>query len=68
MRARTYLASPFDVRARFEHRHLLLPGQGPGPLDNLIAATALRHNATLVTHKVEELGRVRGLEIRDWFE
>ena len=39
-----------------------------GPLDNLIAATALRHRATLVTHNVAEFGRVRGLEICDWYE
>jgi tRNA(fMet)-specific endonuclease VapC len=42
-------------------------GMKIGPLDNLIAATALRHNATLVTHNVGELGRVEGLAIRDWY-
>ncbi len=43
-------------------------GMKIGPLDNLIAATALRHNATLVTHNVVEFERVQGLEICDWFE
>ncbi len=42
-------------------------GMKIGPLDNLIAATALRHNATLVTHNLGELGRVRGLDVCDWF-
>ncbi len=42
-------------------------GMKIGPLDNLIAATALRHNATLVTHNTDEFGRVRGLEICDWY-
>ncbi len=43
-------------------------GMKIGPLDNLIAATALRHNATLVTHNVDEFGRVRGLDVCDWFD
>jgi len=38
-------------------------GMKIGPLDTLIAATAL-----LVTHNVEEFGRVEGLAIRDWYE
>ncbi len=42
-------------------------GMKIGPLDNLIAATALRHNATLVTHNLDEFGRVRGLDVCDWF-
>ncbi len=43
-------------------------GMKIGPLDNLIAATALCRHATLVTHNTDEFGRVRGLEICDWFE
>lgn len=43
-------------------------GMKIGPLDNLIAATALRHNATLVTHNVGEFGRVKGLDVCDWYE
>jgi tRNA(fMet)-specific endonuclease VapC len=37
-----------------------------GPLDNLIAGTALRHGATLVTHSVKEFRRIEGLAVEDW--
>ena len=43
-------------------------GMKIGPLDNLIAATALRHGATLVTHNVAEFRRVQGLDVCDWFQ
>ncbi|MEM7353859.1 MAG: type II toxin-antitoxin system VapC family toxin [Acidobacteriota bacterium] len=42
-------------------------GMKIGPLDNLIAATAMRHSAILVTHNVDEFSRVEGLTISDWF-
>lgn len=42
-------------------------GEPIGPLDFLIAGTALAHGATLVTHNVKELGRVRGLSLEDWY-
>lgn len=42
-------------------------GQSIGPLDLLIAATALEHNAVLVTHNVKEFRRVRGLRVEDWY-
>lgn len=42
-------------------------GRGIGPLDTLIAGTALANSAVLVTHNVEEFSRVRGLRIEDWF-
>ena len=42
-------------------------GTGIGPLDTLIAATALAHRATLVTHNTREFGRVRGLSVEDWY-
>ena len=38
-----------------------------GPLDTLIAATALAHAATLVTRNTREFQRVPGLKIEDWF-
>lgn len=37
-----------------------------GPYDLLIAAQALRMNATLVTANVSEFARVRGLDWQDW--
>jgi tRNA(fMet)-specific endonuclease VapC len=38
-----------------------------GPLDILIAATALSANATLVTHNTNEFSRVKGLKLADWY-
>jgi tRNA(fMet)-specific endonuclease VapC len=45
-----------------------LAGQGTpiGPYDLLIAAIAIAHNLTLVTHNVREFGRVNGLSFEDW--
>lgn len=37
-----------------------------GPHDLLIAATALRHGAALVTRNTREFTRVAGLEVIDW--
>jgi tRNA(fMet)-specific endonuclease VapC len=37
-----------------------------GPHDLLIAATALRHGAALVTRNVREFSRVTGLQVIDW--
>jgi tRNA(fMet)-specific endonuclease VapC len=37
-----------------------------GPFDLLIAAQALRSNATLVTANVSEFARVPGLQCQDW--
>lgn len=34
--------------------------------DLLIAATALRHRATLITHNVRHFGRIPGLSLTDW--
>jgi tRNA(fMet)-specific endonuclease VapC len=47
----------------------VLEGRGTpiGPLDTLIAGTALCHRATLVTHNVKEFTRVDGLVVEDWF-
>lgn len=38
-----------------------------GPLDNLIAGTALSFNAVLVTHNTKEFSRIESLTIEDWF-
>lgn len=37
-----------------------------GPYDALIAAIALAHDLTLVTHNTREFGRVAGLRLEDW--
>lgn len=42
-------------------------GEPIGPLDFLIAGTALAHGATLVTHNTKEFSRVRGLSLDDWY-
>ncbi len=39
-----------------------------GPHDTLIAATAMRHQATLVTRNVREFSRVAGLQWLDWHD
>ena len=50
------------IRAELENQGIPI-----GPLDNLIAGTALRFNTTLVTHNTKEFSRVKGLTIEDWF-
>ncbi len=50
-----------DLRATLE-----VAGTPIGPYDLLIAAQALRSNATLVTANVSEFGRVPGLQWQDW--
>ena len=50
------------VRAGLEAK-----GTPIGPVDTLIAGTAISLNATLVTHNTKEFQRVPGLSITDWF-
>ncbi|KAA3610324.1 MAG: type II toxin-antitoxin system VapC family toxin [Calditrichaeota bacterium] len=38
-----------------------------GPMDTLIAATAMASNSTLVTHNTKEFSRIENLKIEDWF-
>jgi len=61
---------PFDsdaaqeaARVRFD---LESSGLVIGPLDLLIAGTALSRGATLVTNNTREFSRVRGLRLADW--
>jgi tRNA(fMet)-specific endonuclease VapC len=50
------------IRARLETQ-----GATIGPIDILIAGTALSHGATLVTHNLREFERVQGLSVVDWY-
>jgi tRNA(fMet)-specific endonuclease VapC len=43
-------------------------GTSIGPHDVLIAATALRHQAALVTRNVREFARVAGLQCLNWHQ
>ena len=48
-------------------RHQLLAiGQPIGPMDTLIAATALEAHLTLVTGNLREFGRIKGLSVVNW--
>lgn len=65
-----FVCLPFDDDAA-EHAARVrcdLAGRGTpiGPNDLLIAATALSHDLTLVTHNTREFRRVVGLRIEDW--
>lgn len=51
------------VRAALEGR-----GHPIGPLDTLIAGTAISQRATLVTHNTREFKRVPKLILADWYE
>ena len=58
---------PADARVAARLRAALEAAGTPiGPLDSLIAASALRQRATLVTHNVDEVARVPGLQVDDW--
>lgn len=52
-----------EIRSTLEKQ-----GNAIGPLDTLIAGTAMAHKATLVTHNTGEFGRVPGLLLDDWYE
>ncbi len=50
------------LRARLESR-----GEPIGPVDVLIAGTALSRHATLVTRNTREFARVDGLQLVNWY-
>lgn len=65
-----FISLPFDGHAA---RHfgriraeLTQAGIPIGPYDFQIAAIALSHNFTLVTHNTREFSRVVGLHLEDW--
>ena len=63
---------PFDSECAAQAARLRVGlealGTPIGPYDTLIAATALRHQATLVTRNVREFSRVPGLLWLNWHE
>lgn len=63
---------PFDSQCAAHAARLRVDleaaGTPIGPHDTLIAATALRHQATLVTRNVREFSRVPGLQWLNWHE
>jgi tRNA(fMet)-specific endonuclease VapC len=63
---------PFDLaisRRAAEVRYALeRRGESIGPLDTLIAGTALACAATLVTRNVKEFVRVVGLKVANWHD
>lgn len=65
-----YETVPFDglaAGAYAEIRSILAKsGQIIGTADLVIAATALAHHGTLVTHNTREFSRIPGLQIVDW--
>lgn len=65
-----FVSLPFDddaagiygvIRADLTGRGLIIGGN-----DMMIAATAMAHGLTLVTHNISEFGRIPGLMLEDW--
>jgi tRNA(fMet)-specific endonuclease VapC len=67
---RHFHSLPFDGAAAREfgriRAELQRAGTPIGPYDLQIAAIALAHGLTLVTHNTDEFRRVRGLRFDDW--
>lgn len=65
-----FVSFPFDDRAAEEYgkarTHLASAGMPIGPNDLIVAAVALAHGCTLVTHNTQEFSRVQGLVVEDW--
>ena len=62
---------PFDRSAAHHAAELRVAlekkGQPIGPMDTLIAGTAVAHRATLVTHNTSEFRRIPNLALADWY-
>jgi tRNA(fMet)-specific endonuclease VapC len=65
-----FVSLPFDDacarRCAAIRRELERSGSIIGPHDLQIAATALHHDLTLVTHNTREFSRIPGLSLDDW--
>lgn len=61
---------PFDDNCAFEYgiirKYLKDNGTPIGPMDMLIAATALANDMVMVTNNVSEFKRVQNLRVEDW--
>jgi len=61
---------PFDHEAAQESARIRIDLEARraviGPIDLLIAGTALSRGATLVTNNTKEFSRVKGLRLTDW--
>ncbi|MCK6580416.1 MAG: type II toxin-antitoxin system VapC family toxin [Anaerolineae bacterium] len=68
--AERFASLPFDDDAAEHYARiraaLEFAGMPIGANDLMIAAIALAHNLTLVTHNIREFGRIAGLRIEDW--
>lgn len=62
------LAYDLEAARRFGQLRADLTRRGMpiGPYDMQIAAIALAHNCTLVTHNLAEFSRIPGLRLEDW--
>jgi len=49
-------------------RHPAAEGLSAGPIDLLIAGTALSRDAMLATDNLKEFSRLKGLRLSDWTE
>ena len=67
---RPFQTLPFDDAAAEQYatvrRYLESLGSPIGPFDLQIAAIAVAHGCTLVTHNTQEFSRVPGLLFEDW--
>ncbi len=65
-----FISLPFDDHAADEYARirstLEKSGTPVGNNDMMIAAIALTHNLTLITHNVREFSRIPSLSIEDW--
>jgi tRNA(fMet)-specific endonuclease VapC len=65
-----FVSLPFDDGAAEQYgrirAELARAGTPIGGNDLMIAAIALAHDLTLVTHNLKEFGRVQGLKTEDW--
>jgi len=61
---------PFDDKAALNlgdmRAYLAKQGTPIGPYDLQIAAIAITHSLTVVTHNTREFARVPGLNLEDW--